>query len=164
MERKPVDPDEVRYTAGRRPLDFGKTSAFTGEDERFAYKRAQSRLWEMCGARWWAREEEGWHRPLPVDVRRWEKSASEQTVPRLSQQEAQGHAEGGSDARMGESTIDETRPEDSFRQSTSPFRTSQEPPPKFNFTHFWSTTTWGKKAGAWGKGVEGLKDRGDEKR
>lgn len=30
---------------GRR-VDFGMTSSFTGEDERFAYKRARSRLWE----------------------------------------------------------------------------------------------------------------------
>ncbi|KAL2400178.1 hypothetical protein ABEF93_006044 [Exophiala dermatitidis] len=33
--------------------DFTSTSALTGEDERFAYKRARSRLWEMCGRRWW---------------------------------------------------------------------------------------------------------------
>lgn len=33
--------------------DFSSTTALTGEDERFAYKRARSRLWEMCGRRWW---------------------------------------------------------------------------------------------------------------
>ena len=62
MQRGPIHSDELRYQYSRP--DFGKTSAFTGEDERFAYKRAQSRLWEMCGSRWWARSEEGWHRPL----------------------------------------------------------------------------------------------------
>ena len=46
--------------------DFGCTVAFIGEDERFAYKRARSRLWEMCGARWWAREEPGWWKPRPL--------------------------------------------------------------------------------------------------
>jgi hypothetical protein len=40
--------------------DFGRTAAFIGEDERFAYKRARSRLWEMCGAWWWACEEPEW--------------------------------------------------------------------------------------------------------
>jgi peroxisome-assembly ATPase len=40
-----------------RQVDFGMTGSFTGEDERFAYKRASSRLWEMCGARWHARSE-----------------------------------------------------------------------------------------------------------
>jgi protein AFG1 len=40
-----------------RQVDFGMTGSFTGEDEKFAYKRASSRLWEMCGARWHARSE-----------------------------------------------------------------------------------------------------------
>lgn len=40
-----------------RQVDFSNTGSFTGEDERFAYKRASSRLWEMCGARWHARSE-----------------------------------------------------------------------------------------------------------
>lgn len=56
-----------------RTVDFGMASSFTGEDERFAYKRARSRLWEMCGARWHARMEDGWWRPLPVETRRWER-------------------------------------------------------------------------------------------
>lgn len=42
-----------------RKVDFGLTGSFTGEDERFAFKRAESRLWEMCGARWHARSEPG---------------------------------------------------------------------------------------------------------
>lgn len=60
-----------------RQVDFGATTSFTGEDERFAYKRARSRLWEMCGGRWHSRQEEGWWKPLPIEVRRWEKSASD---------------------------------------------------------------------------------------
>ncbi|KXJ90995.1 AFG1-like ATPase-domain-containing protein [Microdochium bolleyi] len=54
------------------PIDFSNTSAFTGEDERFAYKRAASRLWELCGAQWHARREEGWWQPLPKEARHWE--------------------------------------------------------------------------------------------
>jgi len=164
MERKPVDPDEVRYTQRRGP-DFGKTSAFTGEDERFAYKRAQSRLWEMCGAKWWARSEEGWHRPLPVEVRRWERGVEERTAAERHRVSAGGPGPMASDVSMGPSEVDETRDERSFRmQSASPFRTETEPPPKISWTHFWGTTIWGKKAGAWGQGPEGLKDRGNQKR
>lgn len=59
-----VEPD-------RRVVDFGKTGAFTGEDERFAYKRATSRLWELCSAQWHARGGEWWQ-PLPVEARHWE--------------------------------------------------------------------------------------------
>lgn len=69
------DPDEdsdLGPLAGK-PIDFGQTSTFIGEDERFAYKRARSRLWEMCGHRWHARKEEGWWKPLPLEVRRWEQ-------------------------------------------------------------------------------------------
>ncbi|KAI7182267.1 hypothetical protein D0869_05268 [Hortaea werneckii] len=172
MERKPIDPNEVRYTeAGssggvRKPVDFGKTSAFTGEDERFAYKRAQSRLWEMCGARWWARNEADWHRPLPAQVRRWEQSVSERSDHGLHS--ALGNdvsAVKASDVAMGEAVMDESRPDESFKHgATSPFRTSREPPPKFSWTHVWGMMKWGPKAGAWGKGVEGLKERDEGKR
>jgi predicted ATPase len=93
--------------------DFGKTSSFTGEDERFAYKRAQSRLWEMCSQRWWARTEEGWHRPLPVEARRWERSLDH----RRNDQDGglDGNGEGG-DVKMGGSREDRTRDERSFRR------------------------------------------------
>ncbi|ROT35659.1 lactation elevated protein [Sodiomyces alkalinus F11] len=56
-----------------KKLDFSDTSAFTGEDERFAYKRAASRLWEMCGAKWHARTGKWWQ-PLPPEARHWERS------------------------------------------------------------------------------------------
>jgi protein AFG1 len=159
MERKPIDPDEPRYT--NRP-NFSKSGAFTGEDERFAYKRAQSRLWEMCGAKWWARDEADWHRPLPVDVRAWERSSTERALAQAAAVETKTP----SDVRMGEAQEDNTRDARSFKHSSaSPFRTSTEEPPKISWTHIWgSGVAWGKKAGAWGKGPEGLKDRGDEKR
>jgi predicted ATPase len=158
MARRPIDPDEPRFA--RRTVDFSKTGAFTGEDEKFAYKRAQSRLWEMCGRRWWARSEDGWHRPLPVEVRRWERAVDEDVVaPKVS-----GSAVWAGDVGMGESTVDETRNESMFRHGASPFRMSQEPPPKLSWVHAWGLMKWGPRAGAWGKGPEGLQDRGNEKR
>ncbi|KAK0256080.1 hypothetical protein B0A54_01021 [Friedmanniomyces endolithicus] len=163
MDRRPVDPDEERYTGARRKLDFGKTSRFTGEDERFAYKRAQSRLWEMCGARWWAREEEGWHRPLPVEARRWERLVAEDESAMLEAKKR--NASGGQmgDAAMGHAMSDETRDERSFRtgasSSSSPFRNSEEPPPNISWTHIWGTMRWGEKAGKWGQGPAGLKEK-----
>lgn len=133
---------------GRQPPDFARTGAFTGEDERFAYKRARSRLWEMCGKRWWAREEEGWWRPLAKDVRRWEGVGQDLGchVP---------PAQGFPQAADGGSGRDEL-----FRHGASPFRTSRDAPPKFSWEHAWGLIKWGKKAGAWGKGVEGLDERG----
>ncbi|KAL8305670.1 hypothetical protein RB597_003583 [Gaeumannomyces tritici] len=57
-------------------VNFSDTGAFTGEDERFAYRRAASRLWELCGARWHARAGDGWWRPLPPAARHWEGGAA----------------------------------------------------------------------------------------
>ncbi|KAK6069077.1 Lactation elevated protein 1 [Seiridium cupressi] len=67
-----VDSDfGVEQKSPRLKPDFTDTGAFTGEDERFAYKRAASRLWELCGARWHARDGDWWC-PLPVEARHWE--------------------------------------------------------------------------------------------
>ncbi|KFH41701.1 Lactation elevated protein-like protein [Hapsidospora chrysogenum ATCC 11550] len=66
------DPDQDSdFRVQEKKVDFGNTSAFTGEDERFAYKRAISRLWELCSAQWHARTGDWWQ-PLPVEARHWE--------------------------------------------------------------------------------------------
>ncbi len=62
-------------------VDFRKTGAFTGEDERFAYKRATSRLWELCSAQWHARTGDGWWQPLPREARHWEGSRVSEPPP-----------------------------------------------------------------------------------
>ncbi|KAI0016004.1 AFG1-like ATPase-domain-containing protein [Xylariomycetidae sp. FL0641] len=79
-------------------VDFGNTGAFTGEDERFAYKRAASRLWELCGARWHARAGgDGWWRPLPPEARHWEGG------PAAAARPWSVGKDGGGDASMGAS-------------------------------------------------------------
>ncbi|OTA88015.1 hypothetical protein M434DRAFT_15197 [Hypoxylon sp. CO27-5] len=69
------DPDQESGVDGEQKskLDFSNSSAFTGEDERFAYKRAASRLWELCGAQWHSRTGDWWN-PLPLEARHWEGS------------------------------------------------------------------------------------------
>lgn len=62
-------------------VDFSKTAAFTGEDERFAYKRAASRLWELCSAQWHARTGDDWWRPLSREVRHWEGARPSEPQP-----------------------------------------------------------------------------------
>lgn len=73
-----------------KKVDFTDAGAFTGEDERFAYARAESRLWEMCSERWHARAGEWWT-PVPAEARHWEgKEASRplridtQEVPKIA--------------------------------------------------------------------------------
>ncbi|KAI9755361.1 MAG: hypothetical protein M1815_005077 [Lichina confinis] len=127
---------------------------FTGEDERFAYKRAQSRLWEMCSSRWWARhddeEEEGgdpqWWRPVPLELRHWERSPSVPPSP------AQAAALDQSNESV---TAPETTAAEGARDGNTP--TNPHPrPPKFSWVHAWGMMKWGQKAGKWGQGVEGL--------
>ncbi|MCJ1380522.1 hypothetical protein MMC17_003630 [Xylographa soralifera] len=141
-------------------LNFQRTGIYTGEDEKFAYKRARSRLWEMCGARWWARQDEGWWKPVGRDIRRWEGI---QTEPKIVTPEEMSHEKTNAVSRdeVSEATIDGDQ--NIFRHGASPFRTSQDPPPKIPWVHAWGMMTWGKKAGAWGKGPEGLQERSKAK-
>ncbi|KAL8795676.1 MAG: hypothetical protein Q9195_001914 [Heterodermia aff. obscurata] len=125
--------------------DFGRTGIFTGEDERFAYKRARSRLWEMCSQKWWDKED--WWKPLGKDIRRWEGSF----LPDNGRPVEALPSERESTKQKADENL--------FRHGASPFRTAADPPPKIPWTHAWGMMRWGKKAGAWGKGPEGLKDR-----
>jgi peroxisome-assembly ATPase len=142
-----------------RQVDFGMTSSFTGEDERFACKRARSRLWEMCGARWHARSEPNWWNPLPLEARRWERS-SRSDVNILEASPA------GSDVKIGDS-IELDKPaglqgkerEELESRPHRPFREKREPPAKIGWTHAWRMMKWGKKAGPWGQGPDGLESR-----
>lgn len=138
--------------------DFSNTMAFTGEDERFAYKRARSRLWEMCSARWWARagEPEEWWRPLPPESMLWEgrETAAAAAAAAVAPEVV---LRAGGETKERESKNDDD--EGLFRHGASPFRVHGEPPPKFGWTHAWGMMRWGKKAGTWGKGVDGLDER-----
>ncbi|KAK5073778.1 hypothetical protein LTR64_007084 [Lithohypha guttulata] len=159
----------------RQGPDFTQGAGiFTGQDEQFAYKRARSRLWEMCGRRWWderqGRDARDWWTPVNRDARFWEKSSSNASVAKQAVDDLlqkQGEADATPDGKAmqvntGPSNMSSKEKEDSlFRHGASPFRTSAEAPPKFGFQHAWGMMTWGKRAGEWGKGVEG--DRSKEK-
>ena len=103
--------------------DFGHTGIFTGEDERFAYKRARSRLWEMCSQKWWDKED--WWKPLSKDIRRWEGSTPSENGEPLEALPSEGDL------------IEQTSDEKLFRHGASPFRMAAEPPPKIPWTHAW---------------------------
>ena len=150
--------------------DFMAAGAFTGEDEKFAFRRAQSRLWELCSARWWAREHESatvgdgvhkpsWWRPLSSDVRVWERPRD--LILSQTQSTAAPHGSISSLEGLGPaSSINEESDAVLFKHgATSPFRTSTEPPPKFSWTHTWGMMRWGTKAGRWGQGTDAFKDR-----
>ncbi|KEF57210.1 uncharacterized protein A1O9_07400 [Exophiala aquamarina CBS 119918] len=138
----------------RQGPDFTQTSALTGEDERFAYKRARSRLWEMCGRRWWderrGRDVDEWWRPVGQESRTWEQPV---TVGKAATESV------SNDAVAGASGDFNARSDALFKHYASPFRTSSEPPPKLGWQHAWGMIKLGKKGGEWGRGVEGNKKR-----
>lgn len=182
--------DERSARMGSKAPDFANIRGLTGEDEVFAVKRAESRIWEMCSGRWWDRGEQAsghgagaemaaglgqgssvnWWRPLPMESRHWEYSTTRSTDANSSLNSA-SPAPAPAPAAQGlppnvkilsreELEKDKQRElEDMFAHGASPFRTHPDAPPKFSWTHAWGMMTWGKKAGAWGKGPEGLGER-----
>lgn len=159
-------------------VDFTNIGVLTGEDERFAFKRARSRLWEMCGRRWW-REREGhaggWWTPVARDDesegRFWEGLGVDALQGREKGfQGGMGMPSGSHDGRrrrVDEGVqLDGNRrgsaaegDEGLFRHGASPYRIAEGPPPKFGWQHAWGMMRWGKKAGEWGRGVEGDRSR-----
>ncbi len=89
-----VDPKQSK-------VDFSNTSAFTGEDERFAYKRAASRLWELCGERWHSRQGDWWQ-PLPIEARYWEGGRAAKPRPWPSDEKICGDVTMGSSVELDE--------------------------------------------------------------
>lgn len=166
-DRRPNGMAELELRQGP---DFTQGAGiFTGQDEQFAYKRARSRLWEMCGRRWWAersnRAPSEWWTPVHGEARFWENK--KEVVEDLGRKQGLAEGEGtilpdsSHDGRAGKVDAGEGRwggkeKEDAlFKHGASPYRTSDKPPPKFGWQHAWGMMTWGKKAGQWGQGVEG---------
>jgi protein AFG1 len=149
--------------------DFSQVSKIlTGEDERFAYKRARSRLWEMCGQRWWkareGRDVEEWWRPVQREGRHWEgKSEEDKVATNRSVNEVMPDGSHDGRHRKADQGLANEKEESLFRHGASPFRTRTDPPPKFGWQHAWGMMTWGRKAGEWGKGVDGDKNKDGKK-
>lgn len=105
------DPDTASYNPDqdsdfgivqKSRLDFSNTAAFTGEDERFAFKRSASRLWELCGERWHARTGDWWQ-PLPLEARHWEHSPATKPAARMLRPSLPGDASMGPAVELEES-------------------------------------------------------------
>jgi len=120
---------QVKGPVVDRPVDSSKLTAFTGEDERFAYRRAVSRLFEMPSKRWWDTQTH-----LPLKELAWTGKRRQDEVGRAETDER------------------------GFRHAASPFRVSEEKPPRFFDGHFWGVMKWGRKAGRWGMGVDAFRE------
>lgn len=198
LSESTYDDEDARMQEHAKKPDFANLRGLTGEDEVFAVKRAQSRIWEMCSARWWARSgghaaSQTWWRPLSMENRHWESPTREKKAAALPDEqrgswippntailkdtdiklvsddsvpvEREKATRPGAQSRhmdgvpKDNEVFSEEEMEKMFRHGASPFRTTADAPPKFSESHAWGITRWGKKAGAWGKGVEGLEER-----
>lgn len=139
------------------PVNFKNLKAFTGEDEKFAYKRAVLRIKEMVGSETWKNA----NRWVPIDesMRPWEKKADS----------IYDAASGGSNLDIG--TVDikidklikdnksvrqiankmlvDTLPKDFSEGHDIPFRQfNVRIAPVFDrLNHFWSMGSWSSEQG-----------------
>lgn len=133
-----------------KKADYQNYIAFTGEDEKFAYKRVVSRIKEMVGSDLW-RERSQW---VPVDksMRPWEKenSKSHLIINPLSKIKNHTNTEVdiGKIHQMKESIKDEY-PRDIVEGSGITLQEfSNEISPKFKeVSHFWKMGHWTKANG-----------------
>lgn len=170
---------DERAGVNTKKLDFANIRGLTGEDEVFAVKRAQSRVWELCSGKWWARDIEQQWRPLPLEARHWQRdlgathaspstpvSVSVNAMPYKPDVHMLPDSAIDTEFQSTHETVRDRLPAGSstakdlfLHEAASPFRIVDDAPPKISWTHIWGTINWGKGAGAWGKGVEGLAER-----
>jgi protein AFG1 len=148
LEDDPPNRPSSSIDIGPGSPDFANIGGLTGEDEKFAVKRAESRIWEMCSDRWWekAEKEEAWYRPLPLSSRNWERSSTLSvplkkgdghklpSTPHLttSQERLPPNTKILSSSELEADRQKEL--EDMFKHGASPFRTHPDAPPKFSWT------------------------------
>ncbi|OBA23916.1 hypothetical protein METBIDRAFT_76838 [Metschnikowia bicuspidata var. bicuspidata NRRL YB-4993] len=123
--------------------NFGNLKAFTGEDEKFAYKRAVSRIHEMVASDHW-RSSDRW---LPIDqsMRPWERSNGLHPVTK------RGNFDPDveflvlpRDLKDIKETLKVSMPRDVSAKLSIPFRQFNEKisPEFFNMLHFWGLGEW----------------------
>ncbi|KZM25245.1 ATP binding [Ascochyta rabiei] len=173
--------EEAKIREQAKKPDFANVRGLTGEDEVFAVKRAQSRIWEMCSGRWWGKS--GWWRPLARESRHWEGSSETSTtstssasvrvppntaiLPELATeirvQDSPLRVEGEKAMRPRARPQWENRNASADVPRDSQVFSEAEMEKMFSEAHAWGVGAWGKKAGAWGKGVEGLGEQRRER-
>ncbi|GAA5974412.1 hypothetical protein JCM11641_005268 [Rhodosporidiobolus odoratus] len=163
--RQPIHPSAATPS-------FQSLAIFTGEEERFAYKRAVSRVHEMSSAEYLVTAV---HSPLPSAIRSWETSASSLVSAASSPSSPARHSVGektilpsGDDERLSgvlnPADLRAKWPEGTPREGIEvdvreDGREAKPAPAKIAEAHIWGVVeSWGKKAGRWGKGVRAYEE------
>ncbi|CUM48494.1 uncharacterized protein AC631_02315 [Debaryomyces fabryi] len=139
------------------PVNFKNLKAFTGEDEKFAYKRAVLRIKEMVGSETWKNSS----RWVPIDesMRPWEKKSYSiyDTASRGSNLDIgtvdikidKLIKDNRSVRQIANKMLVDTLPKDFSEGHDIPFRqfNARIAPVFDRLTHFWSMGSWSSKQG-----------------
>lgn len=160
-------------TQGKReatPSEMMKLAIFTAEDERFAFKRAVSRIKEMQSSVYLSES----HCPVDAKGKGLESiNLSKKVLPGQRSKGAMPSSVASSDEQPSRFT-DDFGDEASYsgylkqyerysgaNKKRDPimetFKLKEDSKPKFRDRHFWAVgQEWGRKAGQWGQGVRDL--------
>lgn len=151
---------------------FQSLAIFTGEEERFAFKRAVSRVHEMSSAEYLVTAE---HSPLPSAVRTWEQTVSSSLASPAAQAAAASslarHVVGdkaplpssAEDRLSGVLDPSDLRAKwpDGMPAGDKEVEVRRSDKPVLSEAHVWGVREdWGKKAGRWGKGARAYEEEG----
>ncbi|GAA5914046.1 hypothetical protein JCM6882_001832 [Rhodosporidiobolus microsporus] len=159
---------------------FQSLAIFTGEEERFAFKRAVSRVHEMSSAEYLVTSV---HSPLPSAVRTWETTtnslfsspSSSAPQPALHVMGDKADLPSGAEDRLS-GVLDPKdlrakwpegtpRGEKEVDVRAGAGRPMGEERPKIKEDHVWGVIeSWGKKAGRWGKGAKAYEEEEGQRR
>lgn len=158
-ERRSVSLADERHPSSLSSIPaFRSLAIFSGQDERFAFRRAVSRLHEISAPYYWAKAR---HTPLPESWRSWERafnptaSATHHKRPLRSTWSPAEQAE--PDAPTYDLSPDKIRVK--FAEGSPAYRHEQQQakrskPPRIGSHHIWGVMeSWGARAGRWGKGA-----------
>ncbi|KAK6205258.1 AFG1-like ATPase-domain-containing protein [Scheffersomyces amazonensis] len=119
---------------------FKDMRAFTGDDEKFAYKRAVSRIKEMLFSETW-RSTDRWV-PIHPSMRPWEKSNESSELFPTSQPELRP-TETQQVPTISKEKLKNSLPRDLAIAYNIPFRIFNSlVAPKFDWNHFWAMGQW----------------------
>ncbi|GAA5949749.1 hypothetical protein JCM3765_007675 [Sporobolomyces pararoseus] len=165
----------ARQAAERRPQpihpsaatpSFQSLAIFTGEEERFAFKRAVSRLFEMNSPEYLVTAT---HTPLPSSVRSWERTHETVFSSPATASEPARHSMGekvglptGEDEKLS-GVLDpadlRARWPDGVPKGEKEVDVRGDKP-VLREEHVWGVREdWGKKAGKWGKGASAFEEK-----
>ncbi|GEQ66541.1 hypothetical protein JCM33374_g204 [Metschnikowia sp. JCM 33374] len=123
--------------------NFGDVKAFTGEDEKFAYERAVSRIHEMVASDHW-RNSDKW---VPVDesMRPWERHYGDISVFRSTNFDSKDEESYSlKEIKVIKESLRDSLPREISSELNIPFRQfNKKVSPAFpNTSHFWGLGEW----------------------